>query len=891
MSPSTRPLAMSSDAPAGSRFAASAGALLLRLTIVAISAGGLVLVLLTLTGSGPATRPLTPPGRALSYRQEARVRLTATGTSQSPATSEHQGWLPLPLAARGAMSRSLGADNRSYWASRASSGALVLRNSAQHVETLVDSAGMVVSAGHGMRINLTGLKLGRAGALALVRGIGRGAPERNQIVYSTRGLREWFANGPLGVEQGFMLTRRPSGTGPLLISQELSGGITAHIASDAQSATFASAGESLSYTDLIVTDAAGHPLPTRLTIVGRRLVVSIDDAHAVYPLHVDPVIQQTPCVIIGDAGCQSTDPQVTLDATFTSDATGCTFGISVDWGDGTAVQSFDVPGGPAGSVPFATHTYSSAAVYTITQDVSLLAGHCTTASGTNQFTLHDLTTTTTTPTTTTSSTSTAPTTTTTTTPTASSGSQTFSGSFGQAQTFPVPTGVTKFTITLVGGGGGGNGGFGGFDSFPATPGAPGGSGETLVATLTVPAGTPSISLITGAGGSGGVGQPVGTGDVGGEGGAGDGDGGQGGPLVFPGLNYFSYGGGGGGGSAVSVDGTLCLLAAGGGGGGGPAYGGKGAGGAGGIPDGQVGQTTSDGSGGGGGGATQTAPGGGGAGVQAAGQSGAGSNGGAGGPDSNLGYGGGGGGGYFGGGGGGTSSLTNGNGAGGGGASGFDEPTATDCSVTSPQPSLATNGGTGGTSTPPTGSIGANGGNGSVTISWSTGTTTTTTTTTPTTTTTTTTTTPTTTTSSTSTTPTTATTPTSTTPTTTTTSSTSTTASVSTTSTSSTTSSSTSGGGGVLGSGPSTGRLTPAQQLAKAVAACNKLKKVKKRSACIAAAEARYKAQELAAALKACDKLKKTKKRAACVSAARLKYGIHPSRPVHVPSDTPGSTHG
>jgi hypothetical protein len=41
----------------------------------------------------------------------------------------------------------------------------------------------------------------------------------------------------------------------------------------------------------------------------------------------------TPCVFIGGVSCQSSDPQVTLDATIGSGGAGCTFGISVDWGD------------------------------------------------------------------------------------------------------------------------------------------------------------------------------------------------------------------------------------------------------------------------------------------------------------------------------------------------------------------------------------------------------------------------------------------------------------------------------------------------------------------------------------------------------------------------------
>jgi hypothetical protein len=78
-----------------------------------------------------------------------------------------------------------------------------------------------------------------------------------------------------------------------------------------------------------------------------------------------------------------------------------------------------------------------------------------------------------------------------------------------------------------------------------------------------------------------------------------------------------------------------------------------------------------------------------------------------------------------------------------------------------------------------------------------------------------------------------------------------------------------GSGGVLSS--TTKALTPAQQLAKAVTACDRLKNKKKRTACVKAAKRQFKAQELAAAIKVCDKLKKPHKRAGCIAAARKKY--------------------
>ena len=79
-------------------------------------------------------------------------------------------------------------------------------------------------------------------------------------------------------------------------------------------------------------------------------------------------------------------------------------------------------------------------------------------------------------------------------------------------------------------------------------------------------------------------------------------------------------------------------------------------------------------------------------------------------------------------------------------------------------------------------------------------------------------------------------------------------------------------GGVLGEKAAKApTATPAQLLARALKACNKLRKGRMRSACIAAARKHYRAQELALATKRCAKLKPGKKQIACLDAARKRY--------------------
>jgi co-chaperonin GroES (HSP10) len=134
-----------------------------------------------------------------------------------------------------------------------------------------------------------------------------GAPSvsANRLVFSSTGVGEWFANGPWGLEQGFTLTDRPAGSGPLLISQAISGNATGLVNGGGQAVTFSSHAGSLRYRDLLVTDATGMPVPARLSVTGHRLTITITDARATYPLRVDPTMQQTAKLTASDGAANN----------------------------------------------------------------------------------------------------------------------------------------------------------------------------------------------------------------------------------------------------------------------------------------------------------------------------------------------------------------------------------------------------------------------------------------------------------------------------------------------------------------------------------------------------------------------------------------------------------
>ena len=184
-----------------------------------------------------------------------------------------------------------GAGDRSeLLAIRTATGAVVLRNTVQGLRASLSDGRVALSGPGGLRFGLSSPRLGRARQLNPMEGLTAASLNRNVVSYSSTVVREWFANRPSGIEQGFTIARRPAGRGALVISQIVSGNATGRTAADGRSVTFRSRTGLLGYDDLAVMDARGNPVPARLTVAADRLTITISDAHAFYPLRIDPVI-------------------------------------------------------------------------------------------------------------------------------------------------------------------------------------------------------------------------------------------------------------------------------------------------------------------------------------------------------------------------------------------------------------------------------------------------------------------------------------------------------------------------------------------------------------------------------------------------------------------------
>jgi hypothetical protein len=209
-----------------------------------------------------------------------------------PAPQGPKGLDRLPFAARSGVSTALGEDIRSY-SVRTRGEALVLENTEQGFSTSFTSEGVQVHAGTGdFRMKLSGYGYGDT-----LKSVANTTPvaRLNRMEYVYEGLKEWYVNGPIGLEQSFLIASRPGNSNgrPLTISLALSGNFQANTPSGGQDMNLSAhdGTSALRYTGLNAYDARGRKLHAWLEVQGQQLFLKIEDSGAHYPLLVDPWIQ------------------------------------------------------------------------------------------------------------------------------------------------------------------------------------------------------------------------------------------------------------------------------------------------------------------------------------------------------------------------------------------------------------------------------------------------------------------------------------------------------------------------------------------------------------------------------------------------------------------------
>jgi hypothetical protein len=224
---------------------------------------------------------------APAVRSAISVSLPWTAPHAAP-TESNAGSAELPAAATGVVSQTLGSADHSYWARHsATSRSVSLVNHAQGFTATLSDSGVGLWAGTStVGLSLTGV--GRSDAL---RAPARVAPSASQnvVTYEQPGLTSTYVNGPAGLEQTFTLAQRPTATGQVHIALAVRGSVPRLNGSTVQLPV--AGGTGLTYGGLSVTDATGRVLSSSLQVTAGRIVLEFADAAAVYPIHVDPMIQ------------------------------------------------------------------------------------------------------------------------------------------------------------------------------------------------------------------------------------------------------------------------------------------------------------------------------------------------------------------------------------------------------------------------------------------------------------------------------------------------------------------------------------------------------------------------------------------------------------------------
>jgi hypothetical protein len=116
------------------------------------------------------------------------------------------------------------------------------------------------------------------------------AGERAELDHGA--LIEWFVNDRRGLEQGWTIAERPAGDGALVIELRVEGDLSLRVDEGGRSGFFADeTGEVRArYLDLVAWDSGGRELSVCMQSGSAGVELTVDDADAVYPVTVDPLM-------------------------------------------------------------------------------------------------------------------------------------------------------------------------------------------------------------------------------------------------------------------------------------------------------------------------------------------------------------------------------------------------------------------------------------------------------------------------------------------------------------------------------------------------------------------------------------------------------------------------
>lgn len=170
-------------------------------------------------------------------------------------------------------------------------------NQAHGLRVMLRTDGALIVAGHA-EITIGLAAIGRGSRMSRVERVG--ASTRGNVgTYSFDGawIDEWFVNGPLGIEHGFDVTRRAAGRGPLELHVEADGTLAPRSRGNEVALEDGTGAPVLRYGLPFARDAAGRALDVRFAVRATSVVITVDDRHAEYPIHVDPLVWREQVVL------------------------------------------------------------------------------------------------------------------------------------------------------------------------------------------------------------------------------------------------------------------------------------------------------------------------------------------------------------------------------------------------------------------------------------------------------------------------------------------------------------------------------------------------------------------------------------------------------------------
>jgi hypothetical protein len=182
------------------------------------------------------------------------------------------------VAATGTISAALGADDSQYRIIGRSA-----HNPAQGLSASFGRSGVTIEGGR-VPVTISLQAAGRSHTLHVLP-LAATSVHANRVDYRHGSVEEWWANGPLGLEEGFDLARRPAGTGDLTLGLAISGAVSLRDG-------VVALGGGLSYAGLRAEDATGRSLEARFVLQRGHLLIQVDDRGARYPLEIDPFVKR-----------------------------------------------------------------------------------------------------------------------------------------------------------------------------------------------------------------------------------------------------------------------------------------------------------------------------------------------------------------------------------------------------------------------------------------------------------------------------------------------------------------------------------------------------------------------------------------------------------------------